>query len=151
VLVTFPDTQVVLNRLPRTVTNFDNTRRFLVQQFQIYDKDQKGVTQKDVQQPQLRFLQPLFALADRDGDGRLTEAELTAYLDLQQQAAGSCHALRIGDHGRSLFDLLDANRDGRLGPRELRSAWTRLSAYDRNGDGCISRDELPRQFHVTLN
>src|SRR5262249_56298869 len=45
----------------------------------------------------------------------------------------------------------DANRDGRLGPRELRSAWTRLPAYDRNGDGCISRDELPRQFHVTLN
>src|SRR5262249_27833 len=44
-----------------------------------------------------------------------------------------------------------SNRDGRLGVRELRSAWASLAAYDRDGDGFISRTEIPRQFQVTVS
>ena len=53
------------------------------------------------------------------------------------------------DLGRGLFELLDvAPRDGRLGLREMRMAWSRLAHLDRDGDGCIARTEIPRQFQL---
>jgi Ca2+-binding EF-hand superfamily protein len=95
-------------------------------------------------------LQTLFMAADRDGDGKLTEAEVEAWFDLMSKATGSYVSLAVTENGRGLFDILDANRDGSLGLRELRTAWERLRPYDRNGDGFISRDEIPRQFQLTL-
>src|SRR5262249_19144693 len=52
--------------------------------------------------------------------------------------------------GRALFEFLDADHDQRLGLRELTTAWTRLAAWDRDGDGCITRGEVPRQYHLVL-
>jgi Ca2+-binding EF-hand superfamily protein len=59
--------------------------------------------------------------------------------------------LTLADRGRPLFELLDADHDGRLSPRELQTAWTRLAAWDRDGDGLVSRSEVPRQFQLTLS
>jgi Ca2+-binding EF-hand superfamily protein len=58
--------------------------------------------------------------------------------------------LSQGDHGRGLFELLDTDRDNRLSPRELKNAWKALAPWDTDGDGCISRTEVPRQFQLTL-
>ena len=127
-------------------------RQFILQQFQAADVEKKGyVEQRKLKgEVQSRFLHNLFSLADRDGDGKLTERELIAFLDLQEHAPQSCAGLEITNAGRGLFEILDANRDGRLGQRELRTAWSRLAVWDRNGDGMISRRELPQQFQLTL-
>ena len=58
--------------------------------------------------------------------------------------------ISVADNGRALFELLDANNDGRLTLRELRGAWARLAPYDHDGDGAISREEIPQQFQLTL-
>ena len=45
--------------------------------------------------------------------------------------AGSMHGsqtrLTFADNGQSLFEILDANRDGQLSIRELRNAWNARS------------------------
>jgi EF hand domain-containing protein len=50
------------------------------------------------------------------------------------------------DRGRSLFDFLDANHDGRLSRRELLSARARLAPYVRNGT--LRPGNLPRQAQL---
>ena len=65
----------------------------------------------------------LFPIADRDGDGRLTEAELKAWVALATESVGRVPTISVADNGRALFELIDANNDGRLTVRELRTAW----------------------------
>jgi Ca2+-binding EF-hand superfamily protein len=93
---------------------------------------------------------PILRLADLDGDGKISEKEMQAYIELQRKLIGSSAALEFTDHGRSLFDFLDADQDGRLAPRELKTAWTRLAAWDRDGDKAIAPEEVPHQFRLTV-
>src|SRR5262249_9426558 len=88
---------------------------------------------------------------DRNGDGKLSEAEISAYLDLQMKAQASQLVLTLADRNRSLFELIDADHDGRLGIREVRSMWQRLAEWDRDGDDCLSRKEIPYQFQLTVS
>jgi Ca2+-binding EF-hand superfamily protein len=88
-------------------------------------------------------------VADRDGDGRLTEKEFTDYLEMQKSLASHFTLLTIADRGRSLFEFLDENHDGRLGVRELRTAWARLAPFDR-GSGRFGREDIPHQFHIAV-
>jgi Ca2+-binding EF-hand superfamily protein len=132
--------------------NFQQVRQFYAGQFGAADSDQDGaVEEKDVQPSQFQFLRGVFPLADRDGDGKFTEAELHGYLDLQAKAAASATAITITDHGSGLFDLWDGDRNSRLGPRELRRAWSLLASWDRDGDGCVGRNEIPARFELTLS
>jgi Ca2+-binding EF-hand superfamily protein len=158
-LVTLGDSQIDLRRTDAVTGASDEQLKAqsdaLRQQYvaRLKEADPKGrgyVEMSDLNKPQFRQLQPLFMSADRDGDGKLTEAEVEAWFDLMSKATGSYVSLAVVENGRGLFDILDANRDGSLGLRELRTAWERLRPYDRNGDGCISRDEIPRQFQLTL-
>ena len=56
----------------------------------------------------------LFALADRNGDGKLTLQELSRFLDLHGAGARALTTLTVVDQGIGLFELLDANGDGIL-------------------------------------
>jgi Ca2+-binding EF-hand superfamily protein len=126
------------------------TARALLQQFQAADTKKQGyLTQADLT-GRAQVLAPLMPLADRNGDGKVTMAEMTALLNLLEDASVSSISIGVGEHGRALFQLLDTNGDGRLGLRELRSAWDRLAKLDKNGDGFISADEIPRQFELTV-
>jgi Ca2+-binding EF-hand superfamily protein len=130
----------------------EGIRQFFVAQYRAADTKKKGyIVRKDLKGPQAQFIAALFDLADRDGDGKLTEKEFTTYLDLQSRAARCFTQLVIADLGHGLFEVLDANGDGFLGPQELRTAWARLSAWDRNNDGFITVDEIPQQFQLTLS
>ena len=125
--------------------------RELLQVFRLADTKKQGyVTQADLTGRAQIFVQ-LFPLADRNGDGKVTTAEMTALVNLLEEAPTSVVTVAVGEHGRALFQLLDANGDGRLGLRELRTAWDRLAALDRNGDGFVSADEIPRQFELTIS
>jgi Ca2+-binding EF-hand superfamily protein len=130
-----------------------NLRQFLVNQLRAADTKKQGfVERKDLQQrPQNQFLLNVFTLADGDGDGKLTENELVAYLDLQDRLPTSVIVLTIGEQGRGLFEALDANRDGRLSIRELRTAWDRLACYDVGKTGAITREMIPSQFQLTIS
>jgi Ca2+-binding EF-hand superfamily protein len=132
--------------------NLQAARQTFLDSFQLLDKDRTGfVTRKQVEDPQFALLRSIFAFADRNEDGKLSEQELRDYLDLQSKAANAFIRVSIADNGSGLFGLLDANHDGQLGIRELRTAYERLKKYDENFDKCISRKELPHQFRVLVS
>jgi len=125
-------------------------RSSLVQLFRLRVDPQKGFLKlKDINDPEFQTLRQLFPLLDRDGDGKLTEKEVTAFLPLENGATNCTVLLTVQDHGRNLFQLLDLNRDGRLTLRELRTAWERLAPLDKNGDGVISPNDITQQFHLS--
>jgi Ca2+-binding EF-hand superfamily protein len=90
----------------------------------------------------------LFKVMDRDGDGKLFEKEVIAYLeavqDLQAAARLGCASVDLTSEGKGLFELLDSDGDGRLSLREMKNAVKLLADLDRDGDGCISKTEIPR-------
>jgi Ca2+-binding EF-hand superfamily protein len=111
----------------------------------------KFVEEKDLNGPnavQFQFIRVLFEAADRDGDGKMTKGEFDAYFDLQESFRNMSLTLSPGVQTPSLFQLLDENRDGRLGVRELRTAWTRLLSLEENGAEVVTRNII--QPSVTL-
>ena len=76
----------------------------------------------------------VFAEADANDDGQLSEAEFEA-LPEAMRALGK----------RRLFARLDDNEDSSLSTDEFPSAYNRMAPLDANSDGQITRDELPRR------
>ena len=68
--------------------------------------------------------QSLFPLMDRDTNGKVTEDELNAALDVLDALSSNQTVFRVEDRGEMLFGILDADSDGRLGLRELLAAQT---------------------------
>jgi hypothetical protein len=64
--------------------------------------------------------------------------------------AGAQLVLRLAPVGQGLFQALDANGDGQLSIRELRGAWDRVKDLDTDGNGYISRKEIPQQYRLTV-
>jgi Ca2+-binding EF-hand superfamily protein len=128
-------------------------RQVYVQVFKASDNGNKGfVTTEDVKTGQAQaFLGPIFAAADHDGDGKLTEKELNDYLDLLDGVPAGLTGLSVMEQSNGLFELLDADRDGRLSVRELRNAWKRLADLDPENTGFVTRGSIPRQVQLTLN
>ena len=122
---------------------------FYRQQFEAADAAGQGALLRK-QVLESPTLAALFRLADRDGDGKLTTAELDAFLDLHALGAVSFVTLTVADQSLGLFDLLDADHDGRLSLRDLHTAWDRLRGHDRDGDGKLSRSELPRRLQASI-
>jgi Ca2+-binding EF-hand superfamily protein len=58
--------------------------------------------------------------------------------------------LMVHDQVDALFEVLDANTDGRLGEREIAFCSQRLAERDRNGDGQLSGDEFPYSMIVAF-
>jgi Ca2+-binding EF-hand superfamily protein len=149
-VLSLEDALIELQSQPGDAGGYAQARKMVLDQFVAVDRKKKGyVEQADVERSGL--LAGLFKVADRDGDGKLTRSELEAFLDLQSKAVTSCAVLSFADHGRMLFDVLDTNRDGRLGLRELRAAWTRLAAWDRKGQGYVTRDDMPQRYQLVVS
>lgn len=122
-------------------------RQQYVNRFQAADTTGKGyLTQRDVEVRD--FFPTQFSLLDRDGDGRLTERELLAYLDEVQQrqarALTSMAVVQVAVEGSGLFDLLDLNRDGRLSLRELKAAVELPRRLGRGAGTALTATDLPR-------
>jgi Ca2+-binding EF-hand superfamily protein len=129
--------------------NFNGDRRFLRERFRAALRDKKTYLEKR-EAARDPFLKGLFPLIDRDGDGKATEEEFNAFLDLLSRGTTSFIVVVIGDRGACLFELLDTNGDRHLSPRELRAAWQSVAAWDANKDGALARDEVPRHLRVAL-
>jgi Ca2+-binding EF-hand superfamily protein len=88
--------------------------------------------------PDMRTARRKFGVvADRDGDGRVSDAELTSYLALYRKAADSIVTLTIAPQPRSWFEILDTDGDGQLSVRELRTAWERLADTEARKAGFV--------------
>jgi Ca2+-binding EF-hand superfamily protein len=129
-----------------SVTTAEVREHYLVE-FKKADRDGNGYLDKNeaMRSPLYRNL---FKLMDRDGDGMLYEKEVLAYLDanaaLQAAARLSCATVAVTSEGKGLFEMLDADGDGRLSVREMRNAVKLIAELDRDGDGCVSKAEIPR-------
>jgi Ca2+-binding EF-hand superfamily protein len=88
-------------------------------------------------------LRELWRYADRNGDGRLSVAELKAYLALVAAGLRAQVWVSAADRGHNPFPFLDADGDGRLSYREM------LAAADLLG-GRAEMTGLPAQAELTF-
>jgi Ca2+-binding EF-hand superfamily protein len=142
------DSLIGLSASDQSFAQFNNLKGFYVQQFKDVDIGKKGVIDRK-QATGGQFLEDVFILGDRNGDGKLTEKELNAYLDMQVEGSGSQMQLNISDEGRSVFDVLDADGDNRLSIRELRSAWERMKPLAQREAG-LARGDVPRRIDMSV-
>jgi Ca2+-binding EF-hand superfamily protein len=147
-----PDAHIDFQPGQSSAQNRAGVKQFYLQQFKEADANKKGyLERKPLENTQYQYFLTFFNLADRNGDNKLTEKELSDFLDLQADGAACAVTITAHDLGRGLFELIDvAPRDGRLGLREMRMAWSRLAPLDRDGDGCIARTEIPRQLQMAV-
>jgi Ca2+-binding EF-hand superfamily protein len=128
-------------------------RQQYLAQFQRADTDNNGYLDKN-EARKSGFFGNLFQMIDRDGDGKLFEKEITAYLekmkDLQEAAFRGCASLTVKDQGRGLFDMADADRDGRLSVREMRQMVKLVDQLDRDGDGQVGPREIPHKYRLDV-
>jgi Ca2+-binding EF-hand superfamily protein len=122
-------------------------------QFEQSDRDRNGyLDEKEAQAGP--FGRDVFKRMDRDGDGKVTEKEVLAHLDAVEdrhaRAMAACVSLTCSAGGRSLFDLFDADGDGRLSLREVKRLPLLLDELDRNRDGALGPDEVPRTYLFAL-
>lgn len=97
-------------------------------------------------------LRVLFEPADFNSDGKLTKDEFDKYFDLQQPFFDLGIGLSPAVQTPTLFQLLDENRDGRLGVRELRTAWTRLRSFEPNGsEEVVTRAAIQPSVSIRLS
>jgi Ca2+-binding EF-hand superfamily protein len=129
-------------------------RQQYLAQFRGADKDGNGaLDEKEVKASP--FFKRLVKVMDRNGDGKLTEKEVLAYLEhadaLHKQVKKSTVTLVLSDQSRGLFDLMDANRDGRLSPREMRNA---VGVLDERPDakrrGYLTASDIPRSYRLLV-
>jgi Ca2+-binding EF-hand superfamily protein len=91
-----------------------------------------------------------FAAVDTNGDGKIVPAELSDYLKKQANVYVNQVVIAVSDESQSLFDFLDTRPDGRLSPRELNAAASRLRELDRNQDGNLALGELRTQIRLEV-
>jgi len=119
-------------------------------EFQTLDANKNGKLERgEVFKPPFSWV-AILRLLDRDNDDTLTRKELDAWLEVQQLAVTSVMTVTMADRGATLFELLDRDRDGRLCPRELLTAWDVLKPWDRDGDNVIAKEEIPHQYHISV-
>jgi Ca2+-binding EF-hand superfamily protein len=129
--------------------NYLGLKQFYLQQFDaVVDKKKGYIEEKDVKDPN-QFIGQLFKAADRNADGKLTRKELEGYLDLAGEGQSAFVTFSVDDNGRNLFNILDANGDGQLSIRELRTAWERVKPLCKDGQGLVQAD-LHRSLRITM-
>jgi Ca2+-binding EF-hand superfamily protein len=88
---------------------------------------------------------------DLDDDGKVYASELEDYLMRQQMPNIDRIQLVVADLEDSFFWALDSNGDGRISPRELHVAPTRLAELDHDGNGQLTRAEIPPLVTLSID
>jgi Ca2+-binding EF-hand superfamily protein len=131
------------------VAGFRAARRFYLAQFKAAAGEQAAEKKLFEDDPAARVLAGLFDAADRDGDGKLTLAELEAFFDLVELGVACRVVVTVTDRGRNLFDLFDANSDGRLDLAELTRA-ARVLPDELARERPLDRAAVPASYRLAV-
>lgn len=146
--VAFAGTRLALtiDRFGEDVNNFQRTADNLLT---TNDVDQNGyLDAKDAEnRPFLRQQMPQW---DADGDGKVYREEIIDSYRLAYLPTWSRLAIVARREPSQLIGELDANDDGQLGLREMRSAPERLRKLDLDGDGAVASSELPDSIRLVV-
>ncbi|HET6574683.1 MAG TPA: EF-hand domain-containing protein [Fimbriiglobus sp.] len=110
-----------------------------------------SATDADLVGPQFQFLRVVFDAADFDGNGVLTRAEFDRYFALQRGTTEIALTLSYAVRTPNLFQMLDDNKDGRLGVRELRTAWDRMVVLEPPGSTAVTKAILQPSGSLRLS
>ncbi|HZY87711.1 MAG TPA: EF-hand domain-containing protein [Gemmataceae bacterium] len=142
---------VVCGADTRVGNNYAGYRNYLIEQFRTLDQQKKGyLVAKQVADRRQSYLRSVLEVADRNGDGKLTEKEMLVWIDLAAEGANRTTTVSFTESGRGLFQILDGDHDGRLSVRELRDAWKRLAELDPHRRGRVGREDIPLQFQIAV-
>jgi Ca2+-binding EF-hand superfamily protein len=132
---------------------FATMKQMYLREFRTADADGNGHVDRG-EGARSPFLRGIFAALDRNEDGKVEEKEMLEYIDrvlvLHARALACRASLVVSPAGTGLWDLLDTNRDGVLGLRELRAAPAVLAALDRDADGKVDPARIPASHQLAL-
>lgn len=148
--INLPREQVQIVRLDTAPQRAFRIRQAGMELFDLAAQGKETLESKDVFRPPFSLV-PVFRLADRNGDNRLSRVEFREFLDLQSKLVTRSTILTLMDRGNSLFDFLDADHDHRLSQRELMTAWERLAPWGDAKTRSIDRANIPRQFQIVIS
>ncbi len=131
------------------VAGFRAARGFYLAQFKAAAGERAAEKKLFEDDPAARVLAGLFDAADRDGDGKLTLAELEAFFDLVELGVACRVVVTVTDRGRNLFDLFDTDSDGRLDLAELTRA-ARVLPDELAREGPLDRAAVPASYRLTV-
>jgi hypothetical protein len=123
----------------------DGPRRRL--QLLFASKDKNGDGSVDENEAAGGELLTLLEDFDKNSDRKLTLAELTDWMELQESLLRGSVLWTVLDHGSGLFEFLDDNHDGRLSVVELQTARDRAqNAGLWTSDGFYDPSRTPRRL-----
>lgn len=142
------------NRSQRIVT----ARQFLdysgitKEQFKRFDRDNNGYLSR-AEANSIGY-GGVFASIDKDKDGKIFYKELNTYIkqsqELRSRSQNACVSLNISEDNEGVFGLFDVNGDNRLSVREVRNISSLLKKLDRDSNGQLSFNELPRRLYFNF-
>lgn len=149
VKLTIDNTEIELRAIGSRSQASDN-RSFYKLKFLTADGDKNGYLEA-TEFAGLELPDADFATLDRNGDGQLFRDELVMFLDGDTMAAQSRIVMSVLANNQSLFEILDADYDSRLAPRELFHATDRLASLDQNQDGLLHKSELAQNYRISFS
>lgn len=113
--------------------------------FERLDRDGDGkLTQEEVPEERLENYLRAIAKVDTDGDKAVTKDEFSkVYLNMRGGDLGGRSEPRPAPGGVPFIRLFDADGNGEISADEIANASKALLKLDRNGDGKLTRQELP--------
>lgn len=114
------------------------------------DADKNGYLEKKELEEKSPNLAAMFDEWDANGDGMVYAREIAALERGRRAPQATAIRIAVNDDQDALFPRLDADFDGRLTPRELRTAAARLGELDSDGDGKLAIDEIPGGMTVEI-
>jgi Ca2+-binding EF-hand superfamily protein len=130
-------------------TGFIAAKDFYLAQFQAAVGNKPATKQLFEDDPTTQVLAGLFDAADRDGDGKLTRAELDWFFGVIEMGLAGRVIVTVTDRGRNLFDLFDTNGDGRLDLDELTRAAKTLPG-ELASDKPLERGAVPASYRLVV-
>lgn len=124
------------------------TNQIVTNQFNTLDADNNNYVDEEEYSGQFLGFDLSFEAADTDGDGKVYEKDLLAFVEIRQSVMRAQIRARAADQEDALFTALDTTGDGRLTAREIHGAPEVLKSLDHNNDDRVQSHEIAGSIAV---